>query len=478
MSSIRKNFLYNAVYQLLLIVLPLITTPYVSRVLGAGGVGVYSYTYTVANYFMLIAMLGVKNYGNRSIAAVRDDPEQLSRTFWEIYWLQFLCSLVALGAYLAFALLLEPQNRQILLIQSIHVFTGLLDISWLFFGLEKFKLTVVRNIAVKLLTLVGIFLLVRTQADLWKYTLILALGTLISQSYLWLYVRRFVSWRRPSLSRILHHLPGELILFVPVVAVSLYKMMDKIMLRQMSSFVQVGFYESSEKILNIPTGIITALGTVMLPRMSNLAAKAKQSQSLQYIRTSMSFAMFLACGMAFGIAGIAPILVPVFLGDGYAYCIDLLKILSPTVLFLAWANVIRTQYLIPQHHDRSYILSVILGALVNLVVNALLIPKMAANGAAVGTVCAEAAVCICQTLMVRKALPVGSYLKEALPFLLLGLGMYGLLWILTPLFPSPPVALVALIAMGGGAYTLASGLYYSLSHPDMAKSLIRKFTRR
>ncbi|MBQ7345375.1 MAG: flippase [Oscillospiraceae bacterium] len=478
MSSIRKNFLYNTAYQLLLIVLPLITTPYVSRVLGAEGVGVYSYTYTVANYFMLIAMLGVKNYGNRSIAAVRDDPDQLSRTFWEIYWLQLLCSLVALVAYLTFALLLEPQNRQILLIQSIYVFTGMLDISWLFFGLEKFKLTVVRNIAVKLLTLAAIFLLVRTEADLWRYALILALGTLISQSYLWLYVRRFVAWSKPSLSRILHHLPGELVLFIPVVAVSLYKMMDKIMLRQMSSFVQVGFYESSEKILNIPTGIITALGTVMLPRMSNLAAKAKQSQSLQYIRTSMSFAMFLACGMAFGIAGIAPILVPVFLGEGYAYCIDLLQILSPTVLFLAWANVIRTQYLIPQHHDRSYIISVILGALVNLVVNALLIPRMAANGAAIGTVCAEAAVCLCQTLMVRKDLPVGSYLKEALPFLLLGLGMYSLLWVLTPLFSSPLVALVALIVIGGGAYTVASGLYYILSHPDVTKSLIRKLKRR
>ena len=478
MSSIKKNFLYNVAYQLLLILLPLITTPYVSRVLGAGGVGIYSYTYTVANYFMLIAMLGVKNYGNRGIAAVRDDPEALSRTFWEIYGLQLLCSTVTLVVYLIATAFLEPQIRLILVVQGIYVLTGLLDISWLFFGLEQFKLTVTRNILVKLATLGCIFLFVRTPSDLWKYTLILVLGTLLSQSYLWLYLKRFVHWSRPTLRRMLRHLPGELILFVPVIAVSLYKMMDKIMLRHMSSYAQVGFYESSEKILNIPTGIITALGTVMLPRMSNLAARSKDDQSLRYIRSSMSLTMFLACGMAFGIAGIAPRLVPIFLGEEYLYCIDLLIVLSPTVLFIAWANVIRTQYLIPHHHDRSYIISVVLGAVVNLIINALLIPRMAAIGAAIGTVCAEATVCLCQTLMVRKQLQIGTYLKEGLPFLVLGLGMYALLQGLSPLFHSHAVALVALIGIGGSAYSCLSGLYYILSHPDMADRLLRKLKRR
>lgn len=477
MSSIRKNFLYNAVYQLLLIILPLITTPYISRVLGADGIGVYSYTYTVANYFMLVAMLGVKNYGNRSIAAVRDDPDTLAKTFWEIYGLQAICSVAALAVYLWAALMLEPHDRLVFLIQGIYVLSGLLDISWLFFGLEKFKLTVSRNIAVKLISLGCIFLFVRTEADLWKYTLIMALGALFSQSYLWLYVRRAVGSHRPALRRVFSHLRAELILFVPVIAVSLYKMMDKIMLRQMTDFTQVGYYESSEKILNIPTGIITALGTVMLPRMANLAAKAAQEESRRYIRNSMCFAMFLACGMAFGIAGIAPVLVPVFLGEEYLYCIDLLKILSPTVLFIAWANVIRTQYLIPNLHDRSYIISVVLGAVVNLIVNFLLIPKLAANGAAIGTVCAEAAVCICQTLMVRKPLPIGRYLLDCLPFLLLGCGMYVLLWVLCPLFPSPAIALVGLIGIGGIAYALTSGAYLALFRRDILKGSIKKTGR-
>ena len=147
MNTIRQNFLYNVAYQLLVILLPLITTPYISRVLGADRIGVYNYTYTIANYFMLAAMLGVKNHGNRSIAAVRDDPYRLRTTFWEIYGLQFLCSAVALVAYLVFAVAFETENQLIFLIQGIYVFSGMMDISWLFFGLEKFKITVTRNIA-------------------------------------------------------------------------------------------------------------------------------------------------------------------------------------------------------------------------------------------------------------------------------------------------------------------------------------------
>ena len=474
MSSIKKNFLYNVVYQLLLIALPLVTTPYISRVLGADGVGIHSYSYTVANYFMLIAMLGVKNHGNRSIAAVRDDPETMSRTFWEIYGLQLLCSTLALGGYFVFTGVSEPENRIIFLIQSIYVLTGLLDISWLFFGLEKFKLTVTRNIIIKLLSLGCIFLLVKTRQDLWKYTLIVVLGTFFSQSYLWLHLKKVVHWTRPSLRSMTKHLKPELILFIPVIAVSLYKMMDKIMLRQMSSFAQVGFYENSEKILNIPTGIITALGTVMLPRMANLAAKSRIEESRRYIRLSMHLAAFLACGMAFGIAGISQELVPIFLGEEFLPCIVLLQILAPTVVFIAWANVIRTQYLIPNHKDTSYIISVVLGAVVNLIVNALLIPSMASTGAAIGTLCAEGAVCLCQSIQVRKVLPMGRYLWECIPYGLLGGAMLVLLRWICPMISSPIWSVAAGIAIGGGAYAMASGACFLRANP----SLLGKFKRR
>lgn len=470
MNSVKNNFIYNVVYQLLLILLPLIVTPYISRVLGSEGIGTYAYTYTIANYFMLAAMLGVKNYGNRSIAAVREDDGLLSAAFWEIYGLQFWCSLAALAAYFGYVAVFEKNYQNVALIQGIYVFSCMLDISWFFFGMEKFRITVLRNIAVKLVSLACVFIFVKSKTDIWKYTLIMSCSALCSQGYLWFYIKRWVAWRRPRASGMRKHLKAELILFVPIIAVSLYKMMDKIMLEKMSTISQVGYYESAEKILNIPLGVITALGTVMLPRMSNMAAKGQTGESREYIYKSMLFAMFLSSGMMFGIAGISEELVLVFLGKEYASCVLLLRIMAPTVPFIAWANVIRTQYLIPNHEDRSYMISVILGAVVNLIMNIMLIPHLEAAGAAIGTVCAEISVCLCQTVMTRKKLEFLRYFKAAALYFVFGGGMFFLIRMIKNIIGNPAAALAAELVCGGLVYSGVSGIYYLNANKRMRRN--------
>lgn len=460
MGTIKRNFIYNVIYQILLIILPLITTPYVSRVLGANGIGVYSYTYTVANYFVLLAMLGVKNYGNRSIAAVRENQSQLSETFWEIYALQFLCAAFCIVLYVGMVVGGVFQYTEIALIQGLYVISAMFDISWLFFGLEQFKITVSRNIVIKLINLACIFIFVKNENDLWKYVFILAMGMLASQICLWCYIKRFVVWKRPVWQNMKTHIYSELILFIPIIAVSLYKMMDKIMLGQMSDMNQVGYYENTEKIMMIPMGVITALGTVMLPRMSNLAAKGKTAKSRQYIYNSILFAVFMSSAMVFGIAGIAETMIPIFLGSQFLPCITLLKIMCPSILFIAWANVIRTQYLIPNKMDKSYIISVSLGAVINLAVNLALIPRYHAMGATVGTLCAEIGVCICQTWMVRHHLEIREYLKSCLPFLFSGMSMYGILYMISVCVEVTVKGLLIEVICGGTSYIILSLFCY------------------
>lgn len=462
------------VYQILLIILPLITTPYISRVLGSEGLGTYTYTYTIANYFVLAAMLGVKNYGNRSVAAVRDDRKLLSRTFWEIYGLQLLCSLTATAAYVVYVSAFVREYQLIAALQGIYVLSGLMDISWLFFGAEQFRVTVMRNIAIRLINLACIFLFVKSRGDLWLYTLIMTLGMVFSQGYLWMYVKRLVDWRRPKLRDLGKHMIPELILFVPIIAVSLYTMMDKVMLGAMSTMRQVGIYEGAYRILSIPTGVITALGTVMLPRMSNLAAKGKVKESERYIYNSMQFAMFLASGMMFGIAGIAEDFVPLFLGEEYHSCVLLIRVMAPTVPFIAWANVIRTQYLIPNHKDKSYIISVMLGAAVNLVVNALLIPRMQALGAVIGTVCAEGSVCISQTVMVRSKLKIARYLKDTGMYFVFGIVMFLVIQAVHGLKCETVLSLAVEIIAGGGVYAVLSGTYFLLANRDTAVRILKR----
>ena len=188
--SIKKNFLYNVFYQILTMLLPLFTAPYIARVIGAEGVGIYSYSSSIANYFVLLAMLGLVNYGNRSIAQVRDNKELLSQTFFNIYALQVITSLIMIVGYVFYINTFVTENIVIFYIQLFLIIATILDINWFFFGLEQFKLTVTRNTIIKLLTVVCIFIFVKDSNDLWIYTVIMAGGTLLSQLMLWFFIKK------------------------------------------------------------------------------------------------------------------------------------------------------------------------------------------------------------------------------------------------------------------------------------------------
>lgn len=467
MKSLQKNFLYNVLYQILLVILPLITAPYISRTLGATAVGVYSYTYSVAYYFLLIAMLGIGNHGNRSVAAVRDDREKLNKTFSSIYSLQVMTFSIAILAYSFYLVLFVKNNRLIVLLQLIYVTSGLFDIGWLFFGLEQFKLTVARNTLIKISTVVLMFVFVHKPSDLWKYTLIMSAGTLFSQAYLWLYVKKYVSFKKCSVKEIASNIKPVLILFVPVLAYSIYKVMDKIMLGNMSSYDQVGFYNNAEKIINIPMGIITALGTVMLPRMSNIVANGDKKRVDDYIRISAKLVTLLSSAIAFGLMGVSSVLAPVFFGDEFIACGEIIRLLSVTVFFIAWANVIRTQYLIPNKRDSIYLTSTMVGAILNLIINWMLIPKYQANGAAFGTIVAEFSVMLVQMVAVKNELPMRKYIMSYSPILIIGLTMAVLVDRIGIKLGVSISTLAIQILVGGFFFCIATIAYLRISNDEM-----------
>ena len=467
MKSLQKNFLYNVLYQILLVILPLVTAPYISRTLGATAVGVYSYTYSVAYYFLLIAMLGIGNHGNRSIAAVRDDRKKLNKTFSSIYSLQVITFSIAILAYAIYLVLFVKDNRLIVLLQLIYVTSGLFDIGWLFFGLEQFKLTVARNTLIKISTVVLMFVFVHKPSDLWKYTLIMSAGTLFSQAYLWLYVKKYVSFEKCSVKEITSNIKPVLILFIPVLAYSIYKVMDKIMLGNMSSYDQVGFYNNAEKIINIPMGIITALGTVMLPRMSNIVANGDKKRVDDYIRISAKLVTLLSSAIAFGLMGVSSVLAPVFFGDEFIACGEIIRLLSVTVFFIAWANVIRTQYLIPNKRDSIYLTSTMVGAILNLIINWMLIPKYQANGAAFGTIVAEFSVMLVQMVAVKNELPMRKYIMLYSPILIIGLTMAVLVDRIGIKLGVSISTLAIQILAGGFFFCIATIAYLRISNDEM-----------
>lgn len=423
-NSLRKNFLYQMSYQLLVIVLPLVTSPYVSRILGPTKIGVFSYTYTIATYFALFSALGIQNYGNRSIAAVRDDQRRLNKTFSSIFTLMFITSVIVTIVYIAFLQVFKSQYRPYLWIQVIYILATFFDVNWFFFGIEQFKITVTRNSIVKLATVVAIFVFVRNGNDLWKYCLIMALGTLVSQSVVWIFLPRYVRFVRFSFSELTVHIKPLLVLFIPVLAISLYQYMDKIMLGTLSSQDQVGYFENAQKGINIPISIITAFGTVMLPKISNLVAKQSQRLIRRYLALSVEAVMCIAVALSFGMASVARQFSVIFWGNQFASSGLILTILAISIPFIAFANILRTQFLIPSHRDSSYTSSVVCGAITNVFLNLLLIPRLGAVGAAIGTVAAEAVVCVVQTMVVVKELPIKKYLQSFLIYFFFGVVMF------------------------------------------------------
>lgn len=476
--SVKKNFIYNFCYQILIMILPLITTPYISRVIGPEGVGIQSYTYSIANYFVLFAMLGINNHGNRSIAMIRDDKEKLNRTFSSIYSMQFIMSTIMILLYSLYIMFIAKENKIIFLIQAIYIISALLDINWFFFGIEQFKLTVIRNAIIKLFSVLSIFIFVKNSSDLYLYSLILSLGTLIGQFVLWKYLKRYISFVKVSKKEILKQVKPILILFIPVIAISIYKIMDKIMLGSMNSMIQVGYYENSEKIINIPLGVITALGTVMLPKMSNLYATGNEEQGNKYIGLSLEFVMFISFGAMFGLIGVSPVFIPIFLGEKFIDCVNIVSIMAVTILFLAWANVIRTQYLIPKKKDKIYIVSTIIGAVVNLLINFLLIREYGAIGAGVGTIFAEAAVCIYQSIMIKKELNISLYLRKVLLYIVPGAIMCIVIRILGNELGQSILTGIIQIVVGGTLYIVLSLIYMIIIKNEIAIKTIEKFKKK
>lgn len=419
-----KNFTYNTMYRIFAIIVPLVTTPYLTRRIGASGLGLYGYVYSVAMYYNLFIKLGLNNYGNREIARVRQDKDKLSSTFSEIYVFQFLCGVVVSLVYLFYSLYIS-ELRSLSLILILYVISSGLDITWFFWGMEDFKSTVLRDFIVKILSTIAIFVFVKTHDDTWKYALILSASFLVSQLILWPNVKRYIKLVKPSAKGVIKHIAPNFILFIPSIAVSFYKIMDKIMLGKLSTIEEVGYYESCEKILAVPLSVVESLGTVMQPRVSNLVAKNTDKKTINEITyKSITLMVFLTSVIGFGIMSVADEFVPLFYGKGFDACILLFKAIIPSCLFLSFTNVFKTQNLLPYNKDKQYIVALFTGAVINVVTNALLIPRLDSVGAGIGTTFAEMGVCVVIILFVCREISMKKILFQVSPFVISGVAMY------------------------------------------------------
>lgn len=307
-----KNYIYNSSYQLFLILIPIVTLPYLARTLGPEYLGINSYTYSVTYYFTLLAVLGTTTYAQREVAYVRDNLAKLSRLFWEVELLSIFTTLFSY-LLLVLVILFSSQYSIFFWAYSITVLANVLDISWLFIGIEKFSVLAIRNFFIKIISVILIFTLVKSQGDLLNYILINSCSILLSNVLLWPYVKRLNLIQNVKVLRPFRHLRGTLALFAPQIFSTLYTVLNKVLLGYMGKIKEGSYFDNADKIVRLTFTLLSSLSTVLMPVIANEVAKRNTKNINRILRQSMVFSLCMSIAVFFGFFGLSNRLIPLFL---------------------------------------------------------------------------------------------------------------------------------------------------------------------
>lgn len=452
-TSLKKNYIYNLLYQILAVILPIITTPYIARVLGANGIGTYSYTISVVTYFILFGSLGINLYGQREIAYAQDNKQKRDKIFSELFIFKTIVLTITIGIFwFLFANAGEYALYYKILI--LEIVANIIDISWVYQGLEEFKKIVVRNTGVKLASTILIFVLIHSDQDIWLYILIYALTTLLGNLSLWFKHKKYAELKFARLN-IKQHIQPTIALFIPQIAIQVYVVLDKVMLGSiLDNMDEVGYYEQSQKIIKVLLTIITSIGTVMLPRIAKTFTDNNFNQIKAYIYKIFNYVYMLSVPLVFGVIVTSRNFVPLFFGPGYEQVSLIMSTMSVIIVFIGLSNVIGIQYLLPTKQQKAYTISVTAGALINLSLNFALIRNMEAIGATIATVIAEFSVTAIQFFFIRKDFDINKILKISSKYLIAGIAMFLTCILIQVIVTDNMASLTAQVIIGAIIYFL------------------------
>lgn len=477
-ASVKKNFLYNAVFQVVVLMFPLITTPYVSRVLGSENIGKYSYASAMVTYFTLIAALGTKTYGQRIVAYHRDDKQEMSRVFWNTFIFGCISSFVSLCGYIIYVMYFEGPNP-INIVISISILNVAFDINWFLQGIENFKNIVIRNLIVRLVCLAGIFVFVRSEGDTWKYVLIVMVAQAMGNLSIWRLIPKYISFVKGI--NPFEGLKDIITFFLPTIAVQVYTILDKSMIQWITgSDHSNGCYEQSERIARLALSVVTSVGVVILPRVANLFQKDNMDVAKKYVYKAFRVVWMLAIPMMLGLIAVSSIFIPLFLGPGFTDAIPMLSVFSGLILVVSLSYVAGISYLVPTKQQNVYTISVTIAAVLNVVVNFILIPKFGAFGAAVSSLLAETSNAVIQIAycVIKKQLDAKKIFLPGWKYLIAGSIMMCVVLFMKRIFCEGILALFVLVAVGSIIYVgilllLKDSLFY-----DTIKKIKRKLVRK
>ena len=433
-SSVKTNYIFKVAYQLFAIFVPLITTPYISRVLGVEGVGTYSYTYSMVRYFWLLSALGTVEFGTRLVGIDQNNKEKRSYDFWNIFSIKFIATFITISLYILYVYQIGD-NKFIALIQGINLIAVLFDITWFYQGMENFKSVSLKNFIIKILNIIYIFVFIKDKDDLSLYVFGTAFFLLVGNLSLWVGLRKYLTKIKIKKLTPLKYLKPVMQLFIPSISVQVFAILDKSMIGWFTKNpAENGYYEQAYKIVDMALVLITSLAGVLIPKVSRAHNEGNKEEIKKYMNKSFSFIWFLAIPLMLGTMSIAKTFVPIFFGPEYYKAVYVLIILSLLFIVMGLSSVTGEQYLISVGQYNKLTKILLLGGAVNISLNILLIPKLGAIGAAVGSVIGETIICIIGLIYMHKNIAgfdLIHCLKTSKKYLLAGISMFAFVIIVT-----------------------------------------------
>ncbi len=419
-QSIKKNFVFNLINTVSILVFPLITFPYATRILLADGIGQVQFYQSIINYVVLLTSIGIPLYGIREIARVRDNKVELSRTTIELVSLSVILSLIGyvIVGILCITVGKIQENIPLFLILSSTILITSIGCPWFYSGIEDFKYITIVGIFVKTICAIFLFAIVKTRDDLLLYGAYTVAGSIGSYVINFLRLRRYLSFDNVSFNELncQRHIKPAAAIFLFNIVSSIYVNLDTVMLGFLANSTAVGYYAGATKISHILVVLVTSLGAVVLPRSSNLLKKGKVDEFYALSIKSYNFVTLLAFPILGGVIVLAPSLINLLCGEGFTPSILTLRIIAPIILFIGISNLVGIQMLYPLGKIKQVTISTCIGATMNVVLNLLLIPDLHQDGAAIATLIAELSVTFAQLVMVKRITPFPLFTKSSLKY--------------------------------------------------------------
>jgi len=472
--TVSKNYFYNLIYQVVSILVQVITLPYLTRIIGEDGIGIQSYTNSVVSLIMIFAVLGIDWYGQREIAKEKNSKRKCSEIFWELSILKVFLFLILSPSFII--LMLADKKYAVYYLALLILYIGtMLDISWLYKGMEDFKRVSLRNCFVKTVGIILIFIFVKEKEDILKYIAILSCSVLFANLTMWVGIGKIITAVSFRDLRIRRHIRYVIQYFIPTLASSVYLLLDKAMIGAITkNDYQNGFYEQAVQVINMLKTVVLSYNMIMVSRMTVLYRNNSSSKIKEALDKSCSFISFVSWPMCFGLISVAPEFVHIYYNTLTMDVVNILYIFSPVIIFVGISNMLESHIITPLNMRRKGNIAVVSGAISNFVMNIIFIPHFHAAGAATASVLAEFIITIIYIVYADTYYAYKKIFKYSYKKCIASVFMFLFLKILTKNMESDILLLIIKICLGAVTYVL---ILYIL-RDDLVLEIIKYIRKR